>query len=1038
MAKHKNILKTWSLLLLAIICFCPLLKGEPLFQVYLDSLKASYYAQDYEKGLHYSDRLFPLPQNLKSQQYIEANMYTGLCQANQWKNQEAVSYFEVLFDFYQRQQLAIDTFYLKAKVSTCNCMDRLGEAENAIANCNEVIQKAKALFPTHEVLPLAYNGLGNAYLSHEEYDMAIEAYKQAIEHFEVLYNCEPHLNIGKVYNNISLAYKEIYDFKASEQAINDALYIYLNEVGPYDKRTLFIYVNLSHLFVHHIGDYKRGVDIAEDALHIADSIFADGHILLGNVYNTLVYSYAISGQYEQAKAYFPRLEQIYLRHAKNDPYGFFTCLQNIANVYINTKEYKLATRYLDKALKHSRSLEPISKLYTSSILSIYGDYEWKQKNYTKAVSYFEQTYQCNRDEIGLLHPNTLASYADIAFVLYDQANFLKAKAILTHVLDKLHHPDTPLSNLSNRKLEIVSMCYSLLGATLEQLFLQNGSYELLESAIQHHQQALYAIGLFRSRMIQSGAKIHLQQANYVIFDRALKTYYTAYRLEPSCINPQLILDVMELSKAYVLLDANSWQNSITYPDIPDSLIQKEQKLKAEIASLEYRILDTDINKETQKVEWNNTLYQKEQEFSSLINIFNTQYPNYYQLKYLDQTKYSIQQIQKILQPQQAILEYTITDSFIFVLQIQKDRIDLHQIRNDFALKAKTEALYQTIINHPMAIDSSYQYYSQQKSTFKTLSYSLYQKLFLPLCGSPLPEELIIIPDQTLWQIPFECFLKDTLQSQFTQMNYLAHDYAISYNYSSTLWAMMQNQQSVSGKMLIVAPTFLGQTAELKYHLEEANSIKKTFPSTVLSGQDATKTNLFQNAPHYSVLHFATHADVPINSKKLCLWLSGKDESSSKMYLHELYNLKIRANMVVLNACNSGQGLFLEGEGLMSLSRSFVYAGAQSVITTLWEVNDKTSAGIMKQFYKALAEASPKNISLQKVKSLYIKDQKTDYMAHPFFWSAHVAFGNMDTIHIQKRTPLSWVYIGILAGILVLILIILFKNKKPNSTFDLPF
>ena len=131
--------------------------------------------------------------------------------------------------------------------------------------------------------------------------------------------------------------------------------------------------------------------------------------------------------------------------------------------------------------------------------------------------------------------------------------------------------------------------------------------------------------------------------------------------------------------------------------------------------------------------------------------------------------------------------------------------------------------------------------------------------------------------------------------------------------------------------------------------------------------------------------------------------------------YELYNMSINADMVVLSACNTGYGKITRGEGVMSLSRAFRYAGCKSLVMSLWQADDKTTATIMKLFYQNLAAGQQKDEALRHAKLSYL-DHADPLTAHPYFWDAFIVSGNIDKIEdsgLMARVGYRWLIFGIL-------------------------
>jgi len=119
-----------------------------------------------------------------------------------------------------------------------------------------------------------------------------------------------------------------------------------------------------------------------------------------------------------------------------------------------------------------------------------------------------------------------------------------------------------------------------------------------------------------------------------------------------------------------------------------------------------------------------------------------------------------------------------------------------------------------------------------------------------------------------------------------------------------------------------------------------------------------------------------------------------DTLDRKLYVRDLYNLKLNADMVVLSACETGLGELQQGEGILSLARGFAYAGAKSIISSLWSVNDKSTADIMTSFYSHLKEGKTKDDALRRAKLDYLSQNPN---AQPFYWAAFTAVGDMKPI-----------------------------------------
>jgi CHAT domain-containing protein len=136
-------------------------------------------------------------------------------------------------------------------------------------------------------------------------------------------------------------------------------------------------------------------------------------------------------------------------------------------------------------------------------------------------------------------------------------------------------------------------------------------------------------------------------------------------------------------------------------------------------------------------------------------------------------------------------------------------------------------------------------------------------------------------------------------------------------------------------------------------------------------------------------------------------------------------------MVVLSACESGVGKLYRGEGIVSLASGFAYAGAASILTTLWSVNDERSAVFMEQFYDRLKTGNTKDLALQMTKVAML-ERGDDYYAHPYYWAGYVAIGDMQPLYSRMQTRnVLLIGLGLMALILAAWAIARSRSGKQN-------
>jgi len=179
-------------------------------------------------------------------------------------------------------------------------------------------------------------------------------------------------------------------------------------------------------------------------------------------------------------------------------------------------------------------------------------------------------------------------------------------------------------------------------------------------------------------------------------------------------------------------------------------------------------------------------------------------------------------------------------------------------------------------------------------------------------------------------------------------------------------------------------------------IENISSFFKGKASTTYLRMNATEENLKKNKElkGFNYIHFATHGLINEDKPDLSsLVLTSEKNSGEDGFLQaaEIFNMKLNADLVVLSACQTGLGKLVRGEGTVGLTRAFMYAGASSVMVSLWSVSDMSTVTLMGGFYKNLIKNKlSKTDALRKAQLTLMSDEK---FAHPFYWAPFVLIGD---------------------------------------------
>jgi CHAT domain-containing protein len=153
---------------------------------------------------------------------------------------------------------------------------------------------------------------------------------------------------------------------------------------------------------------------------------------------------------------------------------------------------------------------------------------------------------------------------------------------------------------------------------------------------------------------------------------------------------------------------------------------------------------------------------------------------------------------------------------------------------------------------------------------------------------------------------------------------------------------------------------------------------------------------------YRIIHFATHGDLNTEHPELSAIVLSLFDSQGRdlkedgfLRLHDIYNMKLPADLIVLSACKTGLGQLLKGEGLIGLTRGFMHAGSPRVVASLWRVEDLGTAELMKRFYQHMARgnmAPPSALRQAQIELLRSKRWNS-----PYFWAGFVLQGEWNAI-----------------------------------------
>jgi CHAT domain-containing protein/tetratricopeptide (TPR) repeat protein len=276
---------------------------------------------------------------------------------------------------------------------------------------------------------------------------------------------------------------------------------------------------------------------------------------------------------------------------------------------------------------------------------------------------------------------------------------------------------------------------------------------------------------------------------------------------------------------------------------------------------------------------------------------------------------------------------------------------------------------------------------------------LSEDLLLPLERAGWLEgvrRLYIVPHGVLTYLPFALLPRTTN----ARGELLVDRYTVAYLPAAAALLRDPLGRDTAWSVLAVAPSRGG----LRHAPEEAHAVDAIFRphARTLIGAEATESRFKQLAGDFGLLHLATHGHLNTASPLLSgLELEPDRVDDGMLRVHEILDLPLQAELVTLSACDTalGSGYFSEfpvGDEFVALNRAFLAAGSASVMATLWQVEDRASVALMKQFYGRLSKSGGDSSAAGALAMAQRTLRRSPQLAHPYYWAAYVIVGRTDS------------------------------------------
>lgn len=596
-----------------------------------------------------------------------------------------------------------------------------------------------------------------------------------------------------------------------------------------------------------------------------------------------------------------------------------------------------------------------------------GDYEKAEADYREAI----RTY-----DSGGLTNSTFHIWKNIGQVWRLQGRTQEAADLLAKLIKERGHIAS-MRHLWQAHMELASAY-----ATLAERDRAETEFRAMLNLLEE-QRNTAILDAFRT-----GSLAHALSA-YDPYDR-----YMRFLAEATPPRVHEALEVAERARARGFLEALASVRGAVAAKIPAPLLAEESRIRRAISTAQERLRAADLPK-ADRDGLVSELERAEQEREKFLLTLRVEHPSLAEARY--PTLLATKAVQAALRPEEIVVTFFLAEPQSFRWVMSREHVVLDRIAGRGAIEKEVTRLRDLLRSPSTGVE------------FKTVSARLGGMLFEGLSTAD-DRPMVVVPHGVLNYLPFEVL---TLQNRM-----VIERHAVSYAPSLNALVQLRKTPASTAPFRVLAvgnPTIAarlraaddrgGATARgdvdnlallgpLPFAEQELHAIGRTFRhrTRILSGASARESGLRDSTvSQYPVIHFATHGLVSdVQPKRSGLLLSPETGEDGLLQMSEIYGLGLKANLVVLSACQTALGREITGEGLIGLSRAFFYAGARSVVATLWNLNDRFAAEFVERFYSELNQGHSSEEALRRAKMTYLNHPQ---YSHPFYWSSLVMLGD---------------------------------------------
>jgi CHAT domain-containing protein/tetratricopeptide (TPR) repeat protein len=901
----------------------------------------------------------------------------------------------------------------------------------------------KALGKNHPHVAYSLNNLALLYQAQGKYSEAEPLYQRSLA-IKGKALGKDHPDVATSLNNLAELYRVQGKYSKAEPLYKRSLAIREKALGKDHPNLAQSLNNLAALYQAQ-GKYSDAEPLYQRSLAIREKALGKAHPDLAQSLNNLASLYHAQGKYSEAEPLYERSLAIREKALGKDHPHVAISLNNLAELYRAQGKYIEAEPFFKRSLGIWEKALGKDHPHVATALENLGVLNQDRGNYPEALRMFQESLDIRRRKgLPLDEPQNLIAnlYLDLGQVtsadpIVAQAGWSTTRARLCLMKKdfkgaKGYYERIRVFAEQNRNANNLFIAYTGLGMSWEGLADDTRAADSYRKAVDFMED-------LRSSLARSDRERFFDAKVYGMSRTA--PYEGLARVLMKLKKPVDALKESEYTKARVYAEWLSRRSEGTTSRVPKDVLGKDSQLNDQLAALSKRLQEAygKADKEAIPV-LEPQVKEAKQKLADHVDMLRRQFPLFAAIKYpqpmsLDQTA---------LKDNEWVLAYHVTDSGIIIYLTQGKHL-VKGVFKPFPRK-ELDGLVRKFLK-PMELGSKNSL-SKKLVAFDFKSGKKLSDLLLADILSDLPKDtpVIIVPDASLGVVPFEMLvmndggkvITDDKRPQTSGAEFFGDRSPISYYQSITALTLARRlgkQQKPGEKLLaMVDPVFSSDDPRLvKLAKQEKDrilaslpqdkimsietesglafprlpltaqlgeSLKKAEPqqTDLYEGISAKKSVLLENdLTPYRSLVFGTHGyfgkDLPgIQEPVLVLSLLDQPKGQDGfLRLSEVMGLKINCDIAVLTACQTGLGRHISGEGTMGMGRAFQYAGAKSVLMSLWSVSETASVNLVESFFKHVKEGKSK---LQALRLARDEIRKAGY-DHPFYWAPFILVGEQN-------------------------------------------